>query len=291
MAHQAYHSGWVLAGGVRTHYSWAGLDGPAVVLLHGGGPGASGAAGWRLVLPALAAAGFRAFAPDQLSYGLTDARPHAWPVLGHQSLVNHVHDFIEALCLDEVSVVGNSQGAYVAAKYAIDHPEKVRRLFLIGSGTIATAMSVPWPGIEQSPGLRAIREYDYTEAGMRRFLTAIIGNESAITDALVRERTVMSNRPGVREARAAFDAYVARMRQEPRLWARFSMQGTLPRLEIPTLFVWGKQDKFAPVEMGHELQRQLPKIRFEFIPGGHQLQTDNPEEVNQRLIEFFSDRS
>lgn len=76
---------------------------------------ACGAAGWRFMLPALAEAGYRAYAPDQLSMGFTDTRPHAWPVNGHQSLVDHVHDFIEALCLDEVYLVGNSQGAYVAA--------------------------------------------------------------------------------------------------------------------------------------------------------------------------------
>ncbi|HWL12967.1 MAG TPA: alpha/beta fold hydrolase, partial [Ureibacillus sp.] len=95
---EGFHNSYVLANGVRTHYSWAGTEGPAVILLHGAGPGACGAAGWRLMLPALAKAGYRAYAIDQLSMGFTDARPHAWPVNGHQSLVDHVHDFIEALC-------------------------------------------------------------------------------------------------------------------------------------------------------------------------------------------------
>ncbi len=70
----SYHNGWVLANGVRTHYSWAGTEGPAVVLCHGGGPGSSGGAGWRFMLPALAEAGFRVYAPDQISMGWTDAR-------------------------------------------------------------------------------------------------------------------------------------------------------------------------------------------------------------------------
>jgi pimeloyl-ACP methyl ester carboxylesterase len=48
------HSAWVLANGVRTHYASAGFEGPPVVLLHRGGPGASGELGWRLMIPALA---------------------------------------------------------------------------------------------------------------------------------------------------------------------------------------------------------------------------------------------
>ncbi len=50
---KGFHNSYVLANGVRTHYSWAGTEGPAVILLHGAGPGACGAAGWRLMLPAL----------------------------------------------------------------------------------------------------------------------------------------------------------------------------------------------------------------------------------------------
>src|SRR5690606_2234978 len=133
---EGFHNSYVLANGVRTQYAGPGQEGPAVIPLHAAGPGACGAAGWRHMLPALAEAGFRAYAVDQLSMGFTDARPHAWPVNGHQSLVDHVHDFIEALCLDEVSLIGNSQGAYVAAKYAIDHPEKVDKVVYIDSNTI-----------------------------------------------------------------------------------------------------------------------------------------------------------
>jgi len=290
MSDTRFYSGWVLANGVRTHYSWAGTEGPAVVLMHGGGPGASGEGGWRTMLPALAQAGFRAFAPDQLSFGETDARPHAWPVLGHQSLVDHVSDFIDALCLDEVCVAGNSQGAYVAIKYTLDHPEKVRKAFLIGSGTIATAMKVEWPGLETNAGMLAIRNYDYTEAGMRKFLTAIVNDPATITDALIASRTKLSQRPGIRESRAAFDDYTARMRREPKLWERYSLQGSLPGLAVPTRFIWGKQDKFAPMSMGQKLAEMCPNIKFDYVDGGHQTQTDNPDVVNRMVVDFFSEK-
>lgn len=283
-----YHDGWVLANGIRTHYSWAGTEGPAVILCHGGGPGSSGEAGWRFMLPALAEAGFRAFAPDQISMGWTDARPHAWPVLGHQSLVNHVRDFIDVLCLDEVYIVGNSQGAYVAAKYAIDHPERVKKAFFIGSATIAISMGIERPDGGNNAAFQALQNYDYTEESMRKFLIAIINDPAKVTDELVRHRHEAANRPGIRESMQVFQEYQARMRKEPKLWDRFSLKESLPKLKIPAKFIWGKEDRFAPVEMGYNLAELLPNIPFEFIDGaGHQCQTDQPELVNKLVIEFF----
>lgn len=278
-------SSYVLAKGVRTHYSEAGDSGPAVVLCHGAGPGSSGKAGFRFMLPALAAAGFRAYAVDQLSFGLTDTRPHAWPVNGHQSLVDHVADFIEALCLDEVMMVGNSQGAYVATKYTLDHPEKVRKLFLIGSGTISHAMGTPMPPTE---GLKLMGTFDGTEAFMRRFLETIIIDKSTITDELVKERTAHANRPGAAEARKAFDEGRDRTMKDPSLFQRFDMRGRLPQLKIPAHFIWGVEDVFASVTLGHNLQKLLPNISFDFIEGaGHQAHTDRPDHINKMVIDFL----
>lgn len=282
-----FYSAWALANGVRTHYSWSGTEGPAVVLLHGGGPGASGAGGWRYMLPALAESGFRAYAPDQLSMGLTDARPHAWPVLGHQSLVDHIRDFIDALCLDSVYVVGNSQGAYVAAKLTLDHPELVRKAFFVGSGTIASAMGLQ--GIDpNNPGVIALRDYDYSEEAMRTFLQNIVHDASTVTDELVRSRHEMANRPGVGDSRKAFADYQVRMRKDPALLRRFELRDALPKFGRPARFIWGREDRFAPAEIGHQLEKMLPDIRFEYIDdAGHQCQTDQPEVVNQMVIDFF----
>lgn len=284
-----YHSGWVLANGIKTHYCWAGTEGPVVVLCHGGGPGSSGEAGWRFMLPALAAAGFRAYAPDQISMGWTDARPHARPVLGHQSLVDHVSSFIDALCLgDDINMVGNSQGAYVAAKYTIDHPEKVRKCFFIGSATIAMSMGMPRPDNGENAAFQALINYDYTEEAMRKFLVAIINDPSKVSDELIKSRHNAANRPGIRESLKAFQDYQERMRSESKLWDRFSLTDSLPKLKVPSKFIWGVDDSFASVQMGYELEKLLPNISFEYIPeAGHQCQTDQPDLTNKMVIDFF----
>jgi 2-hydroxy-6-oxonona-2,4-dienedioate hydrolase len=288
MIGSGYHRGWVMAGAVRTHYWWAGTEGPVVLLLHGGGPGASGEASWRFMLPALAEAGYRAIAPDQLSYGYTDTRPHAWPTRGHQSLVDHVADFVDALCLDDVAIVGNSRGAYVGVKYALEHPERISRMFLISSGTIATAMRVAWPGRETNPGLLALRDFDYSAAGVRRFLESIVNDPTALTDELIEARAAICQRPGVREATDAFLAADAETRAQPRLWELFSLEHSLPHCAIPAKLVWGSADKFAPLEMGEQLAQLVPQFEFEAIDAGHQAQTDAPELINRMLCDYLA---
>src|ERR1700722_9025571 len=80
-----------LADGAKAHFSTAGHHGPVVMLCHGGLPGSSGIAGFRLALPFLGANGFRVYAPDFPGYGLSDDREEYWP---HRGGVDHV-DFIQ----------------------------------------------------------------------------------------------------------------------------------------------------------------------------------------------------
>ncbi len=176
----------------------------------------------------------------------------------------------------------------MAAKYTIDHPERVRKCFLIGSATIAMSMGLERPDGGNNAAFQALLHYDYTEEAMRKFLTAIINDPTKVTDELVRARHVAANRPGIRESMQAFQDYQSRMRREPQLWDRFSLKDSLPQLKVPTEFIWGIDDSFAPVEMGHELEKLLPNIPFSYIrEAGHQCQTDQPELVNRMVIEFF----
>jgi 2-hydroxy-6-oxonona-2,4-dienedioate hydrolase len=281
----ATRSNWVLVNGIRTHYTEAGSEGPAVVLCHGGGPGSSGGGAFRMMIPTLAQH-FRVYALDQLSYGETDTRPHAWPTKGHQSLVDHVAGFIDALCLDQVMLLGQSQGAYVAAKYAVDNPERVKSLFLIASGTISNAMKIEMP---MSDALKALNAYDGTPEKMRSFLEGLLLDKASITDELVQARVQLANRPGAAEARKAFEDGRRRVTADPGLFQRFDLRARLPLLRVPTLFVWGNQDYFAPADLGRKLEQQLPNIRFRFIDqAGHQAQNDQPELMNQLVVEHFS---
>src|SRR6476620_6081121 len=119
-------SQWVrLASGARAHYMFAGETGPSVVLLHGGLAGSSGMAGWRFMMPVLAKAGFRVYAPDRPGYGDADTRKEHWPWLGWKSHVDFVREFADALCLDRFHIGGNSQGMQHAVHFMVNNPERI----------------------------------------------------------------------------------------------------------------------------------------------------------------------
>ena len=276
------HEGWVSADGIRTHYAWSGTDGPPVLLIHGTGPGSSGEAGWSYLMPLIADAGYRALAPDRLSMGLTDTRPHAWPVLGHRSLTAHNLAFLDALCLRDIAgIVGASMGAYTAITIALERPEDVGSLILISSGTLAQAIGLTHD-IRGTP----LADYDYSLEAMRRFLSSIVYDQTKLTDELVIARHEAANQPGIREARDAFAEYRSRMQQDPRLQERFLLRDLGQRLTTPTKLIWGAEDHFAPVELGYKISAELPTIDFEVIAdAGHQCQTDQPEVVCQIVID------
>lgn len=277
-------SRFVLAGRIRTHYTEAGANGPVVVLCHGGGPGSSGEAGFGRVIPLLSDE-FQVYAPDGVGgYGETD--PY-WPANeGTQSRVDQLEAFMDTLCLEDVCLAGNSQGAWVAAKYALEHPDRVKKLFLVASLTIGGAMGLTMP---QTEGLKALSSYDGTEASMRRVMEALVFDRSVITDELIRIRNAAANRPGAPEARATFERGHRRLVSDPNLRLKYEMVHTLPRLQVPTVFAWGEEDNFAPAAFGRELERLLPAIPFHFIPrAGHQAQTDRPEALVELMKDHFT---
>ena len=78
--------------------------------------------------------------------------------------------------------------------------------------------------------------------------------------------------------------------QDPGLFQAINLKGRLDRITIPTIFLWGRQDVIAPIEMAYELEAVLPNMQF-FFPDncGHQGQTDQPDMFNQIFLEFFRD--
>ena len=284
MAESVLRSRDVMAGRIRTHYTESGHNGPAVVLCHGGGPGSSGEAGFGQLMPTLGTK-FRVYALDSVGgFGETD--PYYPAKEGIQSRVDQLEAFMDTLCLDKASVGGNSQGAWVAAKYALEHPDRVDKLLLIASNTIAGAMGMEIPMTE---GMRAIRAYNGTAESMQAFLQTIVWNKNLITDALVKVRNDCANRPGAEQARKVFQEGQQKLTKDPNLRLKYDMRNTLPKLTIPTICIWGEEDGFAPVELGRQLEKMLPNVKFHYVAkAGHQVQNDQPEIVGKLMMEFLS---
>ncbi|GAA3152107.1 pimeloyl-ACP methyl ester carboxylesterase [Kribbella aluminosa] len=276
-----------LASGARAHYVTSGDTGPAVILLHGGLPGSSGTAGWRFMAPYLGARGFRVYCPDQPGFGLADTRQEHWPQ-GPHSHVEFVHEFANALCLDEFHLSGNSMGGTTAVNYVVAHPERVLSYVLIGTdiGDVA-------PLERRPPAAAHFEEYDGSRESMRRLMAAIIGRDAAIEDELVEMRWRSAQLQ--RESRAQWWPTQLQYRgtlpwEHTDLQASLSTKGRFERLKIPALYLYGNDDVLTPVVWGHEQEDVLPHVQFFYPDGaGHQSQTDLPELFNHVYLEFFRD--
>lgn len=266
---------FVMANRIKTCYLDVGVESPVLVALHGGGAGSSGAAGMGKLAERLQGE-MRVVAPDGVGgFGFTD--PAAPTPYGAQSRVDHVADFVDTLCLDRFHLVGNSQGAWVAARYAIKFPDRVKSMSLIASGTIGKSMGLEMP---TTPGLAALFAFDGTREAMRKMLMALVHEPANVTDELIDARLASATRPGAAESMKRFAVGNKYLETDPVMSGNFDMRRTLPAVTrvIPTQFLWGENDTMVVPAMGRQLEKMLPDVRFVFIPeAGHQGQTDKPD--------------
>lgn len=280
---KAVLSNFVHASGFRTHFVEAG-QGEPIILVHGAGPGAFAWAGWRETIPALAPH-FHVYALDTLGFGLTDKPTNI--VYSDQASVDHLAGFIDALCLEKVNLLGNSRGAYMCAKYACDHPDRVKRLLMISSGSIAAAMGIERQE-KQKDGLRQLQRYDGTPEAMRRFIERIVHDHSRITEELIAARVKMAALPGHDYVQKSQRQYRDALAGDPNERQRFDLKHRLPMLTIPMHMVWGAKDGFAPAEFADKLRELLPNVGFEMLPNsGHQAQNDESDKFNEIALAFF----
>ena len=270
-------SRFVMLDGVKTHYTESGGDGPVIVGLHGGGHGSSGAAGLGRLFELLGDR-YRVIGLDSIGgYGETD--PTVALKYGLQSRADHLAAFVDALCLDRFTVMGNSQGAWVAARYAIQHPDRVENMILVSSGSISGALGIK---SEPSQGMKLLQAYDGSRAAMVRLMKGLVFNADKITDVLVDRRQAAATRPGAMESFKASEERIRWVRTDPVMAANYDMRATLPVVtkQIPTIFIWGEDDIFAVPETGRQVEAMLPDVKFHWLKqAGHQAQTDQPEIV------------
>lgn len=271
--------------GAVAHYVVAGPeDGAPVILLHGGLAGSSGAAGFRFMIPALAQKGLRVYAPDRPGFGKADTRPEHWPVRGFLSWAEFVEDFVDALGLEKVSIGGNSQGAQTGAYFAVRNPERVERMILIACGGLNPVLDIP--AEELTKGL-PIPTWDGTEESMRDQLLAIVHRTEAIDDDLIRMRCDAAEQQ--KEAFEAAGRWNKRALTDPTYAQAHRLTGHLDQLQLPILYLYGRNDVLGPVQNAYLQEDRLPNVQF-FYPDecGHQGQTDQPEMFNTVFGEFFS---
>ncbi len=266
--------------GIKTHFVHAG-EGEPVVMIHGGGPGSGGAAGWAKTIPVLSQR-YHCFGIDLIGAGYTDK-----PMIEYsfQTLVNHVAGFIDALGFTKLRIMGNSQGAYVAMKYALDNPGRITSVALISTGTLAKAM-----GLSDDGKAAALPRFDGSKESLKAFMSLIVNDQSKLTPELIDSRFEAASLPGHKEMMDSLDAYRKLMAQDPTHRQVYDVKDRLPKFGLPWCMIWGGADRTAPLDpLGNRMHELFPNVPFHAVEGsGHQVQNDKPDECNRILMDFFA---
>lgn len=241
-------SRFVQAGEVRVHYHEAG-EGPVLLCIHGGAPGAYGWGNFGQNLPAFSRR-FRTLIVDLPGYGKSDK-----PVItgGRFSFYGETFKaMLDALGIRKAHIIGLATGGGAALSLALDHPEYVDRLVLVSSAG-ALPLTTPTP----SEGMKMIQSY-YGGSGpslerMRAYLEMAIYDHSLITDELVRERYEASVEP---EFAARPPEGKGRRAPHPddELWRR------LQDVQAKTLVVWGRENRVNGFDQALFMFSRIPDV-------------------------------
>lgn len=263
----------IVANGIATNYHDAG-NGRPVLLIHGSGPGVTAWANWRLVLPALAQS-CRVIAPDMVGFGYTERPVGVQYTL--DTWVAHLLGLLDALGIEQADVVGNSFGGSVALALAIRHPQRVRRLVLMGS------VGVPF---DITPELDRVWGYQPSFKEMRELLDIFAWDRSLATDELAELRYQASIRPGFQEA---FASLFPAPRQR---WvdALASPEADIRALPHKTLIIHGRDDRIIPLSNSLTLNRWIDDSQLHvFGRCGHWVQIEHSTVFNRLVADFLAD--
>lgn len=273
----AFEQGYLDAAGVRTRYLRAGDPSlPALVLLHGSGGHAEA------YVRNLAAHSehFCTWSIDMLGHGYTDKPGHPLEISHY---VTHLMAVLDTIGAAKASISGESLGGWVAARAAIDHPDRVERLVLNTAGGSQADPEVMQRIITLSMAAVENPTWETVQARIKW----LMADKSKDYDDIVASRQRIYRLPGFVDAMRDIMAL-----QDPQIRARNLLgPAEYGRITAPTLVVWTSDDPTADVQEGKRIASMIPGARFELMPGcGHWPQYEDPETFDRLHLEFLLGR-
>ena len=251
--------------GAKIHYVEAGSGAP-LILIHGL---ADNVAVWDSVIPPLAAK-FRVIAFDQIGFGHSDK-----PLLSYRvsTFVDFLDGFMTELKIERASLVGNSLGSWVAAAFALTHPERVERLVLSDAAGYAALAKTMDP--------RALRALRLASREDIRYLGPLTFHDKRFyqdVDLAFKERVT------------AGDSYTVSQLLDSMTRGDDVLDNRLHAINRPTLVIWGRDDKLIPLNFGERFHQEIAGSRLRIIDNcGHMPQVECANEFTAAVLEFLSE--
>jgi pimeloyl-ACP methyl ester carboxylesterase len=250
--------------GLHVHYAEQGDPaGQAIVFLHGY---SDSWYSFSRLLPLLAPS-YHAFAVSERGHGDSD-KPECCYSLDH--FASDVDAFMDAVGIDEATIVGHSGGGIIAQRVAVKYPHRVRRLVLISTAAKGTLFR------------------DISELG-----EAVRTLKDPVPDAFAREFQQSTIYGSVPEE--FFETVVSECLKVPsRVWRDYfdgvvlAETDQLPQIKAPTLILWGDRDSYPAREEQERLAREIPNATLKvYTETGHDPHWERPEDVVRDLDIFL----
>ncbi len=249
----------VIVYGASIRYFEAG-QGPAVILLHGLGAVKEV---WMANLGSLSAK-YHVYAIDQVGFGRSDK-----PLLDYEiaTFSDFLLGFLRTQKLSKATLVGNSLGGWIAADFAVGHPEMIDKLVLVDSGGLPWAKNV------------AVNVNPSSLAETRELLQSLFYNKNLVTDDFVLQvftDHVHNN-----------DAYTIQRTRAGFAQNQF-VDTKLASIHAPTLIIWGRDDELLPESEGEKFRDGIPGAKLVvFEQCGHVPQIEKASDFNRVLLDFL----
>jgi len=265
--------------GIRTRYYVAG-EGEPVLFIHGGGAGADT---WARNIAATGTVA-QALAPDLLGHGFTDA-PDLTGLVPQQAQVDHLFRFIDALGLRDCTLVGSAYGALFAVLMYFQRPDLVRRLVLVGSGSIFDTEERQADITQASVSNQMQALDDPTPTAIRRRNTGSNFDKTDTFEEIVLLQLTALSLPGRKEAYRWMTGGIRAAAGRP----EFQVAQRLEQIGVPTLVISGRDDPRADWRRVTEGATRIPNAEVHILDQcGHKPFSEQAEQFNRLVTGFLT---
>ncbi|MDT4936694.1 MAG: 4,5:9,10-diseco-3-hydroxy-5,9,17-trioxoandrosta(10),2-diene-4-oate hydrolase [Pseudonocardiales bacterium] len=273
-----------LPSGLRLHFHQAGdPTSPTVVLLHGGGPGASAWSNFGRNLAVLSDR-FHVLAVDQPCFGKS-SKPAQLTKQFFTFSADAIAELLDQLDVAQAHFVGNSLGGGTATRFALNYGKRAGRLVLMAPGGLMVNLlhADPTEGIKKLFAFTA--PPGPSKEKLADFLRTLVYDQSMITDELVDERFAYASDPETLRGMAAMGATFANpaMIEEGMLWREAY------KLRQRVLLVYGREDRVNPLDGGLAALKLIPRAQLHVFGGcGHWAMLEKFDEFNRLTADFLT---
>ncbi len=263
---------------LRIHFNDCGQGDETVVLLHGSGPGATGWANFSRNIDPLVEAGYRVILLDCPGWGKSDSVVNS----GSRSDLNAriLKSVVDQLDIAKIHLLGNSMGGHSSVAFTLKWPERVGKLVLMGGGTGGMSLFTPMP----TEGIKRLNQLyrQPTIENLKLMMDIFVFDTSDLTDALFEAR--LNN---MLSRRDHLENFVKSLEANPKQFPDFGPR--LAEIKAQTLIVWGRNDRFVPMDAGLRLLSGIAGSELHiFRDCGHWAQWEHADAFNQLVLNFLA---